>query len=173
MKAINLLIPARLARVGVLALLLLGGCALPEAEAPGAVVAAVYARGVRGLPSGRVWEDLEARFSTDFAAAIGHAQSVQAREIAEHPDEKPSWIEGDFFSSLFEGPESYVLGPAILRGGRAEVPVWCSHSAGGVTTRWSDKFLLVREGGTWRIDDVVRGGTWDFASKGSLKASLR
>jgi hypothetical protein len=165
----------RLALAGVAAMLGLG-YAMPGAkppEAPEAVVAAVYVRSLRGLPTGREWQELKPRLSQDFVAAIARAQALQAREIAENPGEKPSWIEGDFFSSLFEGPDSHKIGPALVHGERAEVPVACSHSEGGATIRWSDRFLLVREGGRWRIDDVMFGGTWDFASKGSLKAALR
>jgi hypothetical protein len=31
---------------------------------------------------------------------------------------------------------------------------------------------LVRIGGAWLVDDVIRGGNWDFSTKGSVKAQL-
>jgi hypothetical protein len=158
-------------------LVVLGGCAGPGPvvdRRPEAVVAAVRGESVRGLPVGAEWRELEGSFSEDFRAAVAAARKVQERQRAEHPDEKPDWIEGDFFGSLFEGPDWHRVGGAVVDGeGRAEVSVACSHSEGGSTVRWSDKFILVREAGAWRIDDVEFGGTWDFAAKGSLKEALR
>jgi hypothetical protein len=148
----------------------------PPAEGPPeAVVERILRSGARGLPTGPTWETLEPLLSADFALVIRRAQEVQARFRREFPEDKPPWIEGDFFSSLFEGPTGFTVGKPALEGAgtRARVPVAMEHAADGTTTRWTDTFLLVRERGAWRLDDVEFGGTWDFAARGSLKDALR
>ncbi|MCB1233228.1 MAG: hypothetical protein KDN19_23490, partial [Verrucomicrobiae bacterium] len=43
---------------------------------------------------------------------------------------------------------------------------------GGETTHWTDTVLLTRNGGGWLVGDVLFGGGWDFANKGTLLDSL-
>lgn len=128
--------------------------------------------GVSGLPGEEAWAHLKPFCSEALAAALDLAVKEQVEFMRKNPDEKPPWIEGDLFSSLFEGPKQFVAGAAVIKGETAEVPVECSFTEGGETVKWSDTLLLVKESGKWLIDDVSYGGTWDFANSGTLKDAL-
>jgi hypothetical protein len=57
------------------------------------------------------------------------------------------------------------------------VPVTLTHAAdaatGGKATTWTDTVLLREENGRFVVTDILFGGGWDFANKGSLLAGLR
>lgn len=129
-------------------------------------------RKVSGLPTGKDWLALKPRVTAELATAILGAQAEQSDFIKKNPDEKPPWIEGDMFSSIFEGPQTFAVGEAKTTGDMAEVPVTCTHTEGGDTAKWTDTFVLRKRAAGWQIDDVRYGGTWGFASTGTLKKSL-
>jgi hypothetical protein len=104
------------------------------------------------------------------ALARAHAQTE--RDQREHPDDKPAYVEGALFASLFEGYERGAPVTIAVEGDRAQVPVRFVHAEKGEAVRWTDTFVVVREDGTWRIDDVVYGGDWDFANHGRLRDHL-
>ena len=143
---------------------------------PSAVARIFYSElrrlGVSGLPGDSAWTKLKPFCSESLGALLDLAVKEQVEFIERHPDEKPPWIEGDLFSSLFEGPRQFSTGVAKVDGETAEVRVECSHTEGGDTVKWSDFLILVREGGKWLIDDVRYGGEWDFANSGTLKEAL-
>ncbi len=143
---------------------------------PEAVARVFYAElrrlGVFGLPREADWAVLKSFCSETLGAALDRAVAEQAEFIRKNPDEKPPWIDGDLFSSLFEGPKQFQVGEAVTKGESAEVPVECSHTEGGETVKWRDTLLLVKKGGKWLIDDVSYGGIWDFSNSGTLKEAL-
>lgn len=128
--------------------------------------------GVSGLPEESAWEKLRGFCSESLGAALDRAVKEQAEFMRKFPDEKPPWIEGDLFSSLFEGPRQFSVGKAKVQGEMAEVPVECSYTEGGETTKWTDVLILSKSGEAWLIDDVRYGGEWDFANSGTLKEAL-
>lgn len=153
-----------------------------ERPAPGTPGAAVYdlyticrEERLSGLPDGRQLARLSGLLSARLTALIESARAHQARFMREHPDEKPPFIEGDLFSSLFEGPSGFEVGAVRLDGDRARVTVRFRHRdepAGRDVTRWEDDAWLVRERGRWRIDDVEYRGDWPFAARGRLARNL-
>ncbi len=127
---------------------------------------------VTGLPEGEAWTELVPFFTTPLAAALERARKEQVEFQRQHPDEKPPWIEGDLFSSLFEGPKGFAIGAALMKGDTAEVPVFCEYTEGGRTTKWLDFLLLKKTAQGWRLDDIRYGGEWDFANTGTLQEAL-
>lgn len=128
--------------------------------------------GVSGLPEETAWEKLRGFCSESLGGALDRAVKEQAEFMRKFPDEKPPWIEGDLFSSLFEGPRQFQVGKAKVQGEMAEVPVECSYTEGDETTKWIDVLILSKSGDAWLIDDVRYGGEWDFANSGTLKEAL-
>lgn len=128
--------------------------------------------GVSGLPDEAAWAKLQGFCSESLRVALDRAVKEQAEFMRKFPDEKPPWIEGDLFSSLFEGPRQFQVGKAKVQGEIAEVPVECSYTEGGETTKWTDVLILSKTGNAWLIDDVRYGGEWDFANSGTLKDAL-
>lgn len=127
---------------------------------------------VTGLPEGESWSLLSPMMSDELVAGMERARAEQADFIKKFPGEKPPWIEGDLFSSLFEGPKTFTILSAKVTGDRAEVPVSCVRTEGGDTAKWSDTLILIKSAKGWLIDDVRYDGEWDFANTGTLKAAL-
>ncbi|MBI2566388.1 MAG: DUF3828 domain-containing protein [Candidatus Schekmanbacteria bacterium] len=165
-----------------IAIMLTTACrvASPRLETPGLAAAAFYAErldlGFTGLPGRRDMRSLAPRISRRLASALAAARREQETFASENPGEKPPWIEGDLFSSLFEGPTAVSVGDATLLRDRAEVVVELTHvspAGSHAQTRWTDKVLLVLESGQWRVDDIEYGGVWDFAAQGRLVEALQ
>jgi len=128
-----------------------------------------------GAPTEAERAELAPLLSHEFAMLLAHADSVRAAARAAAPNEKPPFTDGDLFSSLFEGPTSFQVAAVESIGPDAwRVPVTLEHApAGTPPTRWTDTLLVRTEAGRRVIHDVRFGGTWDFASRGSLLAGLR
>ena len=124
----------------------------------------------RGLPSSDEMRTLGPLLSSGLQASIARARVRQQAEIAASPDEKPSFIEGSLFTSLFEGPTA-VLSATADPAAPTRVTVEMAYTA-QATTRWRDQALMQCESGGWRVDDIAFGGDWDFASTGRLRAAL-
>lgn len=127
-----------------------------------------------GVPEETKMASYRPFLSKRLMGQLEQAAHERDQAITDHPDEKPPFVDGDLFSSLFEGATSFEVGvPVAQKDGRERVPVNFSHSeAGTPTERWTDVAVLVREDGGWKLDDLEYGGDWDFASKGRLSNTL-
>lgn len=148
----------------------------PATACPEDVAAGFYTQVRRppvfGLPSAEACLRLRPYCTEALAAALETARSRQAAFRQAHPGEKPPWVDGDLFSSLFEGPQAFRVGEARVLADRAEVPVHCLHGEGAGATRWTDVLILRHTADGWRVDDLRYGGEWDFALRGSLRQGL-
>ena len=127
---------------------------------------------INGLPNDHQLKILSPLITSDLKSLLVTARQIQAKYTQEHPDEKPPWADGDLFSSLFEGAQSYRIGRATHRGELVEVPVQLKYEQGGSTTRWSDVLVLVRTGNRWLVSDILLKGEWAFKSGESLRSIL-
>ena len=81
-------------------------------------------------------------------------------------------VEGDLFSSLFEGVEVVTPSGTEVTGAGARVNLSMRFGEGDSAVRWKDAVLLVREQDSWCIADVEYRGDWPFANKGKLSTTL-
>jgi hypothetical protein len=130
----------------------------------------VVALDPRGLPSADAMRTLGPLLTSGMRASIAGARLRQQSDIAASPDDKPSFIEGSLFTSLFEGPTA-VLSAAADPAAPTRVAVELAHAGQG-DARWRDHALMRCEDAQWRVDDIAFGGDWDFASTGRLRATL-
>lgn len=128
---------------------------------------------VRGLPDSAQRKVLWPLLSEDLRRMFDIAKQEQERFIKENPEEKPPWIEGDLFSSLFEGASAFRVGPATVHGGRTEVAIYLAYREGGDTVRWTDTLILTRTKDGWLVWDIIFNGDWPFKSGESLRGVLR
>jgi hypothetical protein len=115
-------------------------------------------------------------FITDsLARLLAIADSMRAADLASDPEEKPRWAEGDIFTSLFEGPSSFHIRPAIREGDVVKVPMAYRHQEPGDTAAvdWVDTAIVVEEHGRPVVADIRFGGTWAFGRKGTLLEVLQ
>jgi hypothetical protein len=127
---------------------------------------------VRGLPDAEQYKALSPLLSSDLQRLFEAARIEQAKAIAEHPDEKPPWADGDLFTSLFEGATSFRLGRPKRRGEYTDVPVRLAYRGGGAVSRWEDTLVLIRTGDGWRVWDIKLNGDWQFKNGASLRGVL-
>jgi hypothetical protein len=100
-----------------------------------------------------------------------HAMTLQARRS--RGQEAPP-IEGDVFTSLFEGAGRFQVERCRARRTEAACIVALGNDvAGGRPARWRDQLVLTRAPAGWVVDDVVYGGRWPFANRGRLSQTLR
>lgn len=128
---------------------------------------------IRGLPNDEQMKVLSPLITADLKELFENAQKTQAKFSKENPDEKPPWADGDLFTSLFEGAQTFRLKRPTTRRGRTEVPVQLTYTQGGSTSRWSDVLVLVRRGNRWLVSDILLKGDWAFKSGASLRANLK
>lgn len=127
---------------------------------------------ITGLPSGHGWAQLKPLLTEQLAAAIESAQLEQAEFMKKYPGEKPPWVDGDLFSSLFEGSTTHEVSAENIQGDEAEVVIHFTYDSEGSKTEWHDTMILKKADGTWLVADLKYEGEWDFASKGTLLQSL-
>jgi hypothetical protein len=72
------------------------------------------------------------------------------------PTDKPLMIEGDIFTSIYEGQDKHVIKSLAVEKETAKVQIEFSNTNYNMT--WNDEIRLVKEKGAWRIDDVVFKG---------------
>ena len=115
-----------------------------------------------GLPDGEHLERLQPFLTDRLYALIVDALKYRDEMIERHPDEKPPYVDGDHFTSVFEGPRSFaVLG---VDGGNVRVRFTDEPSI-----TWEDT-IVVKDG---RIDDVIYGGAGEFNPPGRLSDRLK
>jgi hypothetical protein len=156
-------------------------CAAPaladDAADMKAAAAAFYAHSTGlhadGIPDPTLLAKLKPVVSAALNDALNAASLAETRFMARNKN-APPLLEGDIFSSLFEGATRFSVTACQVSGAQGQ----CSVSLGyddksGKPTAWSDTLVLVKEGGVWRADDVRYGGKWAFANSGTLRDTLK
>ncbi len=93
--------------------------------------------------------------------------------------DSPPLIEGDLFTSNFEGASSFKLGACTQGGKTGRCTVSLTYDPGKTNNpkdkpfTWADTVYLVETPSGWKIDDVGYGGTWDFGNKGRMTGTLK
>jgi hypothetical protein len=128
--------------------------------------------GVSGLPSEEEMKTFAPLFVPEIVTLLGAARVEQAEFQRKNPDEKPPWIEGALFSSLFEGVTAYRLGEPLVSADKASIPVYWEYTEGGETSRWIDVVTLIRSGERWKVSDIFFCAPWDFRPGPTLRAVL-
>lgn len=128
---------------------------------------------ISGLPTAKQTKLLAPYLSQELQQLIATARQKQAQFIKEQPGEKPPWIEGDFFSSSFEGSHGFRVGTPVVQEARAEVPIHLFYRDGKNMIRWTDTLVLTRTGKGWVVADLLYKAPWDFKPGTSLRGVLQ
>ena len=93
--------------------------------------------------------------------------------------DSPPLIEGDLFTSNFEGATAYELGPCAASGAKGSCKVALTDDPGKTGNpkdkpfSWTDTVYLVETPSGWRVDDIGYGGAWAFGNKGRMSDTLK
>jgi hypothetical protein len=107
----------------------------------------------------------------DFHQKVLAAQ--RGEDCLQEKEPGPPFIQGDFFTSMFEGAADATV-VSVTDETDVALAVIQYTSAGDLTTvkhTWKDVIQLKKVDGQWKISDFFYQGEWDFAVKG--KASER
>lgn len=170
------LVPS-LAFLSALAQLSLGsGCQNPTPDSPADAARGFYEiaieSGVSGAPTTDQLTALAPYLSGELRSLLAEARAVSVAEAVARPDEKPPYVEGDLFTSLFEGPTRFEIVGDTPGGTAGRVAVRFSYDRTSPPVVWTDTVVVADEDGRPVVADVIYGGTWQVANRGSLAASL-
>jgi hypothetical protein len=165
-------------------LLGLGGPALAAAD-PATAAADFYAvyAGQHGQGGGIPDATGRVRYapvlSPRLNARLAAAAAAQARLTARVKNAVPPMLEGDIFTSLFEGATSWKVGACTANGDVARCPVALAYApkpqAGTKPVKpanWNDTLLLVKGAGGWKVDDIQFDAGFAFGNTGKLSDML-
>jgi hypothetical protein len=126
-----------------------------------------------GIPSARQRVRLTPFLSTRLHTLLQDAERAEFRYAEATRHEVPPLVEGDIFTSLFEGATAFKVGLCTEQGETASCAVELTyHTENEGDTKWTDTVSLVREERRFRVDDVTYGGAWAFSNKGKLSDLL-
>ncbi len=159
----------------LLSFLGLSGC---SGDSPKATVENFYNLYLKTHPSGLPTKEQErtmAPYLSDrLLGLIDKARSYQEAFKQKYPEDKPPWIEGCLFASLFEGPTRFkVTNIAANPDGTSTVKVHFWYEAsGGQKYDWEDAVIVRRETKGFVIDDFVMSGAGPFNPARRLSEEL-
>jgi hypothetical protein len=167
----------------ILAFLFLAAPALAAGD-PAAAVNAFYevyasqhAQGI-GIPDATVRLRLQPVLSPRLNKQLADAAAAQARLSAKVKNAVPPVLEGDIFSSLFEGASAWKLGACQATAKTASCRVALTYTpppAAGAKAKpanWTDTVVLVNTPQGWKVDDVIYDAGFAFGNTGRLSQML-
>jgi hypothetical protein len=164
----------------LLALVLAGPSAAQAAsDSPAAATRAFYDTYLKVKPRGIPDEKTRAMFAPLISPALekllADANAAEELHTERTKNQEPPLVEGDAFSSLFEGATAYEVGACRKKPDSAvcDVHLTYAENKGDKPTHWVDQAMLVRSGDGWVLDDIVFGATWDFGNHGRMQDLLR
>ncbi len=127
-----------------------------------------------GIPDIDARAKLEPFLSPALDKLLGEGETAQMRYAKATKNMSPPLIEGDLFTSLFEGATSFKVGACLSdgRGGHCQVTLGYVHGQ-DKPLAWTDTVYLVRVGSGWGVDDIAYGASWAFGNKGRLTSTLK
>ncbi len=129
---------------------------------------------VRGAPDPQALLALRPMLTPALHCVLQQADGLRRAVAQARPDEKPPFVGGDLFSSLWEGPSAFRIASVHSQRHTARVLVRFSYAPGAdqAPVVWQDALHLQRTASGWRVADVEYLGQWDFAQKGRLRGGL-
>ena len=103
---------------------------------------------------------------------IAQAATAEARFQAKNKG-SPPLIEGDLFSSLFEGISSSRIGVCSGDAKTGRCTARLTYNDPKKPVSWNDIVLLVNTPAGWKVDDIAYKAGFQFGNDGTLKRHLR
>ena len=157
---------------------LLSGAApadLPETVAEGFYAVVLKYAQTGGVPNTKERAELAPFVTPTLLKALSNADGAEVLYAKKTNHEVPPLVEGDLFTSMFEGATTAKVTQCTAEGTHQNCAVALTYvdARDKSTTRWTDTAVFAKTSAGWRLDDIVYGGTWDFGHKGKLSTLLR
>ena len=157
----------------------LSACKKPEPSAsPEGTVKGFYttriASGAQGTPSVEELERLAPYLSTELHELLGQALLNHHKLGSRTVQQRRAFSEGDLFSSLFDGPTSFIAGANESSAADEHlISVQLTSAKQLPALSWTDKVKVIRENGHYVIADIQYANHWAFGSNTTLVSSLQ
>jgi hypothetical protein len=175
----------RRALLAALLLVSLPGSVALAADDPASAVSAFYsvydsqrAQG-GGIPDATGRLRYSKVLSPRLNKQLTDAAAAQARLTAKVKNAVPPMLEGDIFSSLFEGATAWKAGPCQGDAKAVRCTVALSYAPPPLPNRkpekpanWTDTVLVVNTPQGWKVDDVAYDAGFAFGNTGKLSDML-
>jgi len=129
-----------------------------------------------GIPDARGRAKYEPFISPALDRLLMEGEAAEQRFVQATKNMSPPLIEGDLFTSNFEGATSWSVGPCETGAATAHCKVALGYRGGSKEdskpVNWTDTIYLVRTSDGWRVDDIAYGAPWAFGNKGRLTQTL-
>lgn len=126
-----------------------------------------------GIPDATARTRLAPFLSPRLGKLIAAAAAAQTRFMTRHTD-APPLIEGDLFSSVFEGFTSFKVGNCSGDARRAQCSIALTYQAKGQKpVSWSDSAILAFTPSGWKLDDIAYKAGFAFGNTGLLSDTLK
>ncbi|MGH7892574.1 MAG: hypothetical protein ACREN0_09915 [Thermodesulfobacteriota bacterium] len=129
----------------------------------------------RGIPAAKDLAEYKPYITPELAALLKSADGAEIKYKADTKGEVPPLVEGDIFTSLFKGADSFKVLSCEEKGVKASCSVEFKNTnpGDGKTFTWKDSPVLEKGKSGWLISDVEYKGDWDFAVKGTMTGMLK
>ncbi len=173
----------RMILVGVLAAFQVqSALAAPSGNAPAAAVETFYAvyrtfNPSDGIPDAAALKKYAPTISPALEKLLADGDAAETRYAKANKD-VPPLVEGDLFTSNFEGATSMKVGACKTSAASAACKVDLVYAdphprPQDKPAKWTDTVYLVMTPKGWRVDDIGYGATWDFGNKGRLSDTVK
>ena len=131
-----------------------------------------------GIPDAAGRKRYEPFISPALDQLLIEGDNAETKFAAANKD-SPPLIEGDLFTSNFEGATAFHVGACTGDGKAGHCAVVLTYDPGKTGNPkdklfdWTDTVYLVNTASGWRVDDIGYGGTWDFGNKGKMTDTLK
>jgi hypothetical protein len=129
-----------------------------------------------GIPDASARAKLDPFISSALDALLIAGDATEKHFSAVTKNMSPPLIEGDLFTSNFEGATSYHVGACSMEASLAHCTATFGYRGGPEDSRpvnWTDTIYLQHTSAGWKVDDVAYGGNAAFGNKGRLKETLQ
>jgi hypothetical protein len=126
-----------------------------------------------GVPSGKEQRKFKPFLSDSLAKLLNEATRAEEKYHWATKGEVPPIVEGDIFTSLFEGATAFEVLSCDAATGSCLVEFSYVDAAKGPPAKWKDKIYFVGNTSGWLINDIEYLGEWQFMHKGRLQDLLK
>lgn len=135
--------------------------------------------GVSGVPDSLALDAVQPYLDSMLVRLLVEARQARDSVARLVPREKPPFIDGDLFGSLFEGNTSFGIRSLAKRGDTTFAVMAFTNAMQPPTVKWTDTLVIVPRANAkpkspqFVIADLRYGAGWDFGNRGTLVGSLR
>lgn len=159
------------------------GCRPSAPSSPSETAAQFYTLldglGVSGVPDSLALDAVQPYLDSTLVGLLVEARHQRDSVARLVPREKPPFIDGDLFSSLFEGNTSFGIRRVSTRGDTTFAVMAFTNAMQPPTVKWTDTLVILPRPSAkpnspqFVIADLRYGTGWDFGNRGSLVRNLR